>query len=143
MTRPISIVRFDYCYLGALVVGAVNAALNWQRYTAMPAVRDAQVMFGAWYLPTVTAIGYLIPLLLWYFVARRGSVVAKWIVVVLFGLGMVGLLIALAMGTMASGLGGVLSVVAIVLNAVAVWLLFRPDARAWFGEKAHDDRDAA
>lgn len=134
MIRPLSIINFERCYLGALIVGAVNAALNWQRYTTMPAVRDAQVMFGPWYLPALTAIGYLIPLLLWYFAARRASVVAKWIVVVLFGLGVFGLLIALAMGTMASGFGGVLSVVAFVLNAVAVWLLFQPDARAWFGE---------
>jgi hypothetical protein len=139
MIRPPSIVRFDYCYLGALLVGAVNAALNWSRYAAMPQVRDAEAMIGTWYLPTLTAIGYLIPLLLWYFAARRASVVAKWIVVVLFALGIVGLLIALAMGTMASGLGGVLSVVAVVLNAIAVWSLFQPDAREWFGEAVHGE----
>jgi hypothetical protein len=33
-------------------------------------------------------------------------------------------------------LPGLLGGAALVLNAVAVYLLFRPDARAWFGEKA-------
>lgn len=134
MTRPLSIVNFERCYLGALIVGAVNAALNWQRYLEMPAVQQAQASIGGWYLPATTGLGFLIPLLLWYFAARRASVVAKWIVVVLFGLGAFGLLAGFLLGTMAAGLGGVLSVVAFVLNAVAVWLLFQPDARVWFGE---------
>jgi hypothetical protein len=134
MTRPPSIVRFELCYLGALAIGAVNSALNWSRYLAMPAVRDAQVTIGAWYLPTITVAGFLIPIALWYFAARRGSVVAKWIVVVLFGFGAFGLLAGFALGSMAPGLGAVLSVATFVLNAVAVWMLFRVDARAWFGE---------
>ncbi len=139
MTRPPSIVNFERCYLGALLVAAVNSALNWQRMMAVPAVAQAQVAIGSWYVPVTTALGYLIPLILWYFAARRASVVAKWIVVVLFGLGVLGLAAGLAMGTMSAGLGGVLSVVSFVLNAVAVWLLFRPDARAWFGETAAAD----
>ena len=134
MTRPPSIVNFERCYLGALVVATVNSALNWQRMMAIPAVQQAQVTIGAWYVPVTTALGYVIPLVLWYFAARRASVVAKWMVAVLFGLGVLGLIAGLALGTMSPGLGGVLSVVAFVLNAVAVWLLFRPDARAWFGE---------
>lgn len=56
------------------------------------------VNFERCYFGVLTAIGYLIPLALCYFAARRASVVA------------------------------------FVLNAVAVWLLFQPDARAWFGE---------
>jgi hypothetical protein len=135
MTRPPSIVNFERCYLGALLIGAVNAALNWERMMAMPAVQQARVTIGEWYLPATTALGYLIPLVLWYFAARRASVVAKWVIVVLFGLGVLGLLAGLALGTMASDLGGVLSVVAFVLNAIAVFLLFKPDARAWFGER--------
>ena len=136
MTRPPSIVSFERCYLGALLVGAVNAALNWQRMMAMPAVQQARTTFGEWYLPATTALGYAIPLILWYFAARRASVVAKWIVVVLFALGVLGLLVGWAIGTMAPGLGGVLSLVSLVLNAIAVWLLFKPDAQAWFGETA-------
>ena len=31
---------------------------------------------------------------------------------------------------------GMALVGSLVLNAVAVWMLFRPDARAWFGETA-------
>jgi len=34
------------------------------------------------------------------------------------------------------GLSGALGIVGLVLNGIAVWQLFRPDARAWFGESA-------
>lgn len=139
MQRPMSIIQFERCYLGALALALVNTALSWSTYLRIPAVIQAQAMFGNWYLPTTTAIGFLIPLVLWYFVARRASVVAKWIVVVLFGFGVIGLLLGLANGGFATTLAAVLSVVTLVLNAIAVFLLFKPDAKAWFGERSGDN----
>lgn len=141
MDRPLSIRKFEICYLGALAVGAVNTMLNWSRYYVNPAVSRAEVVIGAWYLPTVTALGYLIPLVLWYFAARTGSVVAKWIIVVLFALGALGVLAGIALHSFPSSLAAVLSVSAFILNAVAVWQLFQPDTRSWFGEDAALDED--
>jgi hypothetical protein len=139
MQRPTSIIQFERCYLGALALALVNTALSWSTYLRIPAVIQAQAMFGNWYLPTTTAMGFLIPLVLWYFAARRASVVAKWIIVVFFGFGVIGLLIGLANGGYPSTLAAVLSVVALVMNAVAVFLLFKPDAKAWFGERSGGD----
>lgn len=138
MTRPQSILTFERCYLGALAVGLVNTAIGWSTIMRVPAVAQAQAMFGSWYLPTTTAIGFIIPLILWYFAARRRSVVAKWIITVFFGFGVIGILINLAMGSFASSLGGVLSITALVLNAIAVFMLFKPDAKTWFGERTTD-----
>lgn len=138
--RPVSIQRFELAYLGSILVWAVNAALGWQiqkdaidaRFAAMPGM-------ASWGLPLligITAIAAIVPLLLWYFVARRGSVVAKWIVVALFVLSVAALPMTLAGFRTTGLLPAALNLVIFLLNAVAVWMLFRPDARAWFGAPA-------
>ena len=72
--------------------------------------------------------------------ARRASVVAKWVVVVLFGLSVIGLLGTLISYQVAGALSTVLSLVTFALTAWSVWLLFRPDAQRWFaGEDAQAD----
>lgn len=98
------------------------------------AMRQSAAVIGAWYFPTMMAIGFIAPLILWYFIARRGSAIAKWIVVVFFAIGLCGSLIGLAMHTFPVGLRGIISAVTFVLQAISVWLLFRPDTSAWFGE---------
>ena len=139
MQRPPSIINFERLYLGALALGLVNTVLTWSTYLRVPAVIQAQAAIGDWYLPTVTAIGFIIPLIFWYLAARRASVVAKWFTTVFFGFSLLGVLIGVGMGSYPSSLAAVLSVVAVVLNAVAVWMLFKSDAKTWFGE--HPDAE--
>lgn len=38
-------------------------------------------------------------------------------------------------GTMPQGVSGILVVIAWVLDAIAVWLLFKTDSKLWFGEE--------
>ena len=79
-------------------------------------------------------------LLLWYFTARRASVIAKWVVVVLFGLSVIGLLGTLISYQVAGALSTFLSLGTFALTGGSVWLLFRPDAQRWFaGEDAQAD----
>ena len=136
MLRPISIVQFERCYLGSLLLGFLTLAVTWNTQLAMlqrnPAT--AQMSGGMIYgsLLTGLVVGALITLLLWYFAARRASAVAKWIIVVFFAIGVLSLLNSLSKGVVPPGLGGVLTVANIVLQGVAVYLLFRPDAKAWF-----------
>lgn len=139
MIRPPSIVRFDYFYLGAWAIGLVNTTTAFSRYQAMPQMQQANAMIGSWYLPTTIAVGLLIPLLLWYFVARRASVVAKWIVVVFAALALFGILTSLLMASYAGGVSLLLGIIACGLQVAAASLLFKPDAKAWFGEKIEDD----
>ena len=132
--RPKSIVTFERLYLGALALGIVDIVLSWQetsaRLAADPRARD----LGSTFLPMTVLISVIIPLLLWYFVARKASVVAKWIVVALFVLSIAAFLIGAQRTGLPSGLSGILSLVAVVMQAAAVWLLFRPDAKAWFND---------
>jgi hypothetical protein len=130
--RPASIVQFERFYLGALGLGLVNNLLNFSQATAVlndPNVQAAGL--GTGFLVSTMVIGFAIPLLLWYFIARRGSNIAKWIAVVLFGLGAIGVLMSLstmfAMGT----LSAIVGLVVFALQAYAMFMLFQPDARAW------------
>jgi hypothetical protein len=72
---------------------------------------------------------------LWYFVVHRASTIAKWILVLLTGLGLVwaqsSLRVAERMGA------GYLAVfvLILVLQIVSVAFLFAPDARAWLGRR--------
>ena len=136
MTRPPSIVNFERCYRGGVLLGWIATALNWKHMQDKVAVQQTEAMVGAWYMPTILAISLLVNLLLWYFAARRGSKVAKWIIVVFFVLACFGVAMNMARHDFPPGLAGVASVAAFVINAIAVWLLFRPDAKAWFGEDA-------
>lgn len=136
MQRPQSIVTFERCYLGGWAIGVLNTVINWSNVLKNPQVQQANAMVGEWYLPTVTGIGLLIPLILWYFIARRGSVVAKWIMVVFTALGVLGLARTLLMGGgLPTGVGAILAVLGVALNVYAATRLFRPDAKSWFGER--------
>jgi hypothetical protein len=140
--RPTSIIQFERFYLGALVVGLINNVLNWSQATA--ALNDPNVQavgMGTGFLVGTMVVGIVIQLLLWYFTAKRGSNIAKWILVVLFGLGLIGLLISLP-GLFAIGtIGAVLSLLAVALQAYAVFMLFKPDAVAWLEGKGPTNPD--
>ncbi|MDK2766755.1 MAG: hypothetical protein KYX69_03445 [Sphingomonas sp.] len=134
--RPQSIIRFEQAYLASIVVWGVNTALGWstalaevnRNFAALPPVRH----LGEPLLIGVTLFTLCLWLMLWYFTARTRSEVAKWVVVVFFGLSAVGLPFSLAGFEKTGILPAVLNVVTFILNGLAVWMLFRPDASAWF-----------
>ncbi|MDQ2877639.1 MAG: hypothetical protein M3R41_01000 [Pseudomonadota bacterium] len=138
MERPVSITNFERCYLGALVVGLISTAINWNTVIAMSSANPAAAQFGPGFISTMliggTIIGIAIRLALWFAAARKHAVVAKWIIVVLFAISAAGLVWSLLRQSMPGGLIGVFTVVGFLLDAAAVWFLFRPDARVWFGE---------
>lgn len=133
--RPNSIVKFEQFYLGALALGLVNGVLNWSNASEMLAADPNLAAMGPVFLVVTMAVGIGISLLLWYFAARKASVVAKWIITVLFGIGLISLLFSL----------GSLPVVNMVITGIvtlmqgyAVYMLFRPDAVAWFNGESSD-----
>ena len=136
--RPRSIALFEVFYLGALALAVVNAVTSWSRNAALIHRSGADTMVAGYQYWT-TGLGLLIPLLLWYFVARRASLIAKWIVVVLFAVGALSLGYVIVIGRLANGFGGVLAAVAFVFQALAVVMLFRSDARAWLGEDTMEE----
>jgi hypothetical protein len=131
--RPKSIVNFDYAYLGSLLVGLINTVVTWQETTAQVSVQRATASFGSWYPYAVFGFSFGVSLLLWYFTSPRASVIAKWILVVLTSIGIALTAMSLAAAFPAT-LSGALIVLSGVLQAIAMVYLFRPDARAYFGE---------
>ena len=134
--RPKSIVHYEYAYLGSVLLGIVVTAMTWTANNATQEVEQIHAVLGASFLPIFYVFIYTLSLALWYFTARVPNAVAKWIVVGWFALSVIGFGFAIIVGNVPSDVPGWIAVGALVLNAVAVYLLFRPDAVAWFGEKA-------
>ena len=139
--RPTSIVLFERLFLLSLAIALVNGFLQYDALVAQvgndPAL--AQLGWGSGAILVVMAISLLIPLLLWYFIARRASNIAKWILVVMTLLGL--LFVNLDAGQLGS-LAGIASLAVTILQLVAIVLLFRADARAWLSDDADDADDA-
>jgi len=134
MNRPSSIIRFEQFYGGYIGVGMASAVVNWPAFSASPDMQRATETIGAFYLPTVMVASFVLPLLLWFFVAYRRSTIARWIIVALCAANLAGLTVALASGRYPDGLVGALGALGTMMYVAAAAMLFQPDARRWFGK---------
>lgn len=147
--RPKSIVLFDWLFLGSVAVSAANTALSYdtmsELFRTQPELAAIGDAGGAVYLGS-HLFSIAISLLLWFFISRRASNVAKWILTGLTALGVLST-VNLVQTEQQSGLPPYLlgvSILLIVLQAIAVVFLFRKDAAAWLEGKAPvDPRDFA
>lgn len=141
--RPASIVRFERLYLASFVVSLLGWAFSWQSTADRLAIDPKTAAFG-WLLPVALLLSCAITLALWYLVARRASLAAKWVVTILTGLATLRFVINLSVVFRGSVpvVAMLLSGAIVVLGIVATLQLFRPDARAWFGEDEEIDVDA-
>lgn len=130
MARPQSIIWFERLYLAAVALGLISAAMNWRVMQEQIAANPASSILPSWLMPAIVALGVGLNLLLWYFIARRRSVVAQWIVTILFVIGLFGL-VSLFNGGVPSAMLP-FSILNFVLNGAAVFMLFRPDTKRWF-----------
>lgn len=139
MTRPQSIIWFERFFLGSMAIGLFNSAMNWTKMQEQIAANPDSAILPSWFMPAMMVFGIGINLLLWYFAARKGSVVAKWIIAVLFGFGVIGIVLTMIRGQATQGGLTILGIVTWVLSAIAVVMLFRSDAKAWFaGDRTED-----
>ncbi len=140
--RPSSIVRFDRLYLASIAIGLIGNFLEWPVTMARLAENPDTARLGS--TATVAAggmiaAGVVIALLLWFFIARRASVVAKWILVVFTAFAIGSLLLGFSSGAVILDTGGIVRIVAVALQAAAVFFLFRRDAAAWFAPMVGED----
>lgn len=134
--RPQSIIRFEQAYLASIVVWGINTALGWgqallevdRNFAALPPIRH----LGEPLLIGVTLFTLCLWVMLWFFTARARSEVAKWVIVAFFAVAAALLPFSLAGFDKTGVLAAALNVVTFALTAFAVWMLFRPDAAAWF-----------
>jgi hypothetical protein len=138
MARPNAIVWFERLYLGSWLLSLIGLAVNWSMIRDTMAENPAAQRLGIDTMMNifVAFIGLtaLVTLLLWYFTARQHSVVAKWFVVALFALGLIGVPGLIAPFSNGEWVKGFLQVAVFVLHAGAVAMLFPRDARVWFNE---------
>lgn len=147
MQRPPSITLFEQLYGGSIILWLLNTAIGWNARQAMiaanPAVAANPQMAGMirWVTPLSVVVVLAVSLLLLFLVARRGSLVAKWVVTVLTAIGVLlalGALLTLLRGLSPDTLSSVLGLLATALAVAATINLFRPDALPWFGEIPDD-----
>lgn len=136
--RPQSIVMFERLFLASLVLGLINFVMVYQTAAALVEsdLGAQRLGLGSGFLVAVTTVVYAVDLLLWFLIARRASVAAKWILVVFTVIGVLSVLPSLA-GSWNTTL--VLSLVTYALEVLAVVYLFRPDAKAWLAGDGQAD----
>jgi len=143
VTKPPSIVRFEQFYWASVILGLINTGLNWR--TSQAALSANPVLAGmTWLLPAMQVVGLAVTVLLWFFIVRRPSVVAKWVQVVFAGFGALAIasaVVLIAMGRSSLNAQIVVGLVANILYVAAAVMLFKPDARLWFGEGLDEDDD--
>lgn len=137
--RPASIVLFEKLYIAVIVIGLIAVALSWSSISAMAANQPGvPASVGSGILVGALIFGFLIPLLLLYFIARRASNVAKWIFVVLTAFSVYSLIAGFSNPAVPKGLFTAVNVLSVLLTLYCAWLLFRPDAKAWLESKGAD-----
>lgn len=133
--KPGSIRKFDWLYLGSLVVSLLGFALNFGTISAQTnaelAAQGVEGM-GAGVLIGGLLFGIAISLALWFMISVLRIELAKWLLILLTAWSVVTTATAAARAfnsTMAWGL------ISTIMTIIAIWFLFQPDAKAWFAEK--------
>ncbi len=108
----------------------MNAVLTWDRLSADVAAQGVSSN-AVLIVQGVTIALYLV--LIW-FISRHGSPVAKWIYVVLAGLGLIMGLAGIGQMLELGVPSAIMNLVGYALTIFSIWLLFRPDSKAWFSE---------
>lgn len=136
--RPASINMFEKLFFISIALGALSLFLNFEGQVAeiQSDPNLAALGAGGGFLIGILVFGLLINLLLWYFIARKASNVAKWIWVALTLLGMLGIP-ALFAGEF--GLMKIFSLIGFLLSIAMIYYLFQPDAKAWFNKEGPSD----
>ncbi|NML04439.1 hypothetical protein [Sphingomonas sp. G-3-2-10] len=134
--RPNSIVQFERLFLVQFAINIVVQALTWTSSVAALArrakVAEPEAML---YLAVFVAVVLLLQLALWYFAARRRSVIAKWILSIWFVLGTAQLALQTFQLGFSFSVPSLLSWAGFLIYAWAVSYLFKPDADEWFAKR--------
>lgn len=135
--KPESIRRFDLFYLGSVVLSLVGSLVSYNAMVAQMQARTAAagMQLGSGMVIGTVVLSIAISLLLWFLVSRKAVVIAKWIIVLFFVLGLISAMGVAGTPSLFSGnwtLLKTISAVVLLLEAAAVYYLFQPDAKAWF-----------
>lgn len=140
MPKPKSIQLFDRLFLGAMLIGTANYAFRWnETVEALARLPDAAKLgMGQGYMLFIFISGMLINLAIWYFISKRASKVAKWIQTVFYLIGALSFIANFANPLSPKGIALGVTILIFIAYGYATYLLFRPDAVAWFDHKPVD-----
>jgi hypothetical protein len=132
--RPTSILYFERLAILSILVGMVFTWIDWEDQIA--GVRAAG--FTAAVAPLTLGFALAILLLLIVLISRRGSAIAKWVFVALFAFGLV-VSAPQVMDALDRGLVGLLQLTQLVVQGMAVYFLFTPEANDWFRRRGRTE----
>lgn len=133
--QPKSIQRFDLAFLASMVVYAVSFFLGYDDTVAL--TREQYAKGGldvdpSMWIAALFGVVVAVYVLLWWLISLKRNNIAKWIFTIFFAVGLVLAVLALATGSAGPlTIAAILSLVSTALSGVAVFFLFRPDAKAW------------
>lgn len=129
--KPISMRIFDFAYLGSIFLGLLSFI---NAYSSLKANygESSGVALSPVFLIGAYAFSAGLGLLLWYLVSRKRMIFAKWIIVGLFLLSLIGVRGYFA-GQMA--LAEIYDALSLIAQAIAVAMLFRSDSIRWLNGK--------
>lgn len=129
---------FEKLYLSSIVIGIINMIVGLGDTQAMLAADPATAEFGTGFALFIGVFVLAISLLFWWLIARKASNIAKWILVVFTGLGLL-----MAPGTIAmlAGVTLVLYLLITALQLAAIFFLFKHDAKEWLTAPRREKRE--
>lgn len=142
MGKPDSIKKFDYLYLGSIVVGLLGLVLGWgtlmEQMNAEMAKSGLDPESGAAYGAIIGGVifGTLISLALWFLISVLRIEFVKWILILFAMWGVFSILTGTAAGMV--GMVEIAGIVSTIMSLAAIWMLFKPDAKEWFAAKRGD-----
>jgi hypothetical protein len=125
--RPTSILYFERLSILSILVGMVFTWIDWEDQIA--GARAAGLPPSV--IPITLAFSLAVLLLLIFLISRKGVGIAKWIFVALFALGLV-FSVPQVLGALDRGLVGLLQLTQLVVQGMAIYFLFTPEANDWF-----------
>ena len=134
--KPRSISRFEWWYFLAVALSLVSTALGWSDMsTYTDAVIDESGAnsrgMGLVLLFSSVAMFLVLALIFWAAIVLSRLGAARWVLAVLIAYAAYTVVMRIA--NTAMGLGLVADIAAVASAAIAVFFLFRADAKAWFG----------
>ena len=135
--HPRSLRLFELFYLGSLLVGIANFALNRSHFEGQLAADPATAQMGGNFLFVTFVLSMGLSIAFWGLIVFRRSKIAKWVLTVLSVLGVV--LLPASLAATPAGVA-VFSIASALMQLAAITMLFKPDARAWFDRSDTDAR---
>jgi hypothetical protein len=125
--RPQSIIRFEQFYLGSNALAVLLQVLHFTGLLGGSTLAGVAPEFTL----SIVLVTYSIVFVFWYLITRRASNVAKWILVVMAGLGLFSTVPLLLKTAETDLVYALLALLILLIQFVGMAFLFRRDAAEW------------